>query len=243
MTLPLAIWTTGDPVPAAEASQGNFFEMIRRGVGEAFSGKVLDVNAQGPHGATGGENVSGIIVSGSPARLNDGLEWMKRTEEALLRAHERGVPILGICFGHQLLGEALGGTVAPNPCGREIGTIDLVVGNQDPLLAGIASPPIVVMTHLDSVLTLPHGTEVLGTTELEKHAALRFSETTWGVQFHPEMNAETIGFYLEARRADIEAEGLSVDTLLTNRRPSDYGTRLLQRFGRFCQMRRFDEVE
>src|SRR5690606_34008344 len=100
----------------------------------------------------------------------------------------------------------------------------------DIFLDGISEEPIVVMTHLDSVVELPQGATVLRSTQQDPHAAIRFSETTWGVQFHPEMNAETVGYYLEERRDDISSEGLDVDAILSGRRASPYGTRLLERF-------------
>ena len=235
MTLPLAIWTTGEPVPMAARAQGSFFDMIQRGLRRGFLGEILDINSQLVDAYPSPDEVAGIVVSGSPARLGDAEPWMLRTEEALRQAHAAGTPILGICFGHQLLGEALGGRVAPNPRGREIGTPTLNFRAPDVFLDGVPEEPCVVMTHLDSVVVLPSGATVLRSTPLEPNAAIRFSETTWGVQFHPEMNAETVGYYLEARRLDIAAEGHDVDALLAARRTSSFGTRLLERFARYCR--------
>jgi GMP synthase (glutamine-hydrolysing) len=74
----------------------------------------------------------------------------------------------------------------------------------------------------------------LAATALEPNAAIRFGQRMWGVQFHPEMDAEIIGHYLEARRSDIEAEGLDVEQILTARVESSYGSRLLRRFAAYC---------
>ena len=159
---------------------------------------------------------------------------MKWTMEALVQVHERGVPLLGICFGHQMLGQALGGRVESNPNGREIGTFPLTRVATDPLLDEIDAPPIVVTTHLDSIVELPPGAHVVGTTPLEAHAAVRFSPTTWGVQFHPEMDAEIVGYYLNERRDLIEKEGIDVQGLLDGRRDSAFGAKLLAKFAAFC---------
>lgn len=239
MTRPLAIWTTGRPVPRAESARGSFFSMITRGLRQGYAGEFLDVQAEHAESYPVPREVCGIVVSGSPARIGTRDPWMLRAMDALRVAHAHGTPILGICFGHQLLGEALGGSVTPNPNGREIGTVDLEVHTQDRLLDGITAPPIVVMTHLDSIVTIAQSTTLLGSTGLDRHAALRFSETTWGVQFHPEMDEEVVGHYIEDRRAEIEAEGLNPDRILRQRRPSEYGKQLLSRFGRFCQTGRF----
>jgi GMP synthase (glutamine-hydrolysing) len=237
MSLPLVIWTTGSPVPSAEKRRGTFYDMIVAGVGDGFSGEVLNLNSMDLPKYPDPQKVAGIIVTGSPARLATRDEWMRKTEQALREAHAVGTPILGICFGHQLLGRALGGQVLDNPRGREIGTVRLERLGTDPLFDQVTSEPLVVMTHLDSVVRPPAEAEVLGTTELDQHAILRFSRTTWGVQFHPEMDAEVVGDYLEERRSDIESEGLDVDKILSERRESPFGRELLQAFGHFCTAR------
>lgn len=236
MVLPLAVWTTGSPVAPAEEARGDFFKMITAGVGD-YPGGFVDVRSVNEPTYPDPTSVSGIIVSGSPARLPDQESWMLSTEKALVRAYEAGTPIFGLCFGHQLLGEALGGKVAINPRGREIGTIALEKVADDPLLDALEAEPIIVMTHLDSVVAIPEGTTILRTTALEPHAALRFNDVTWGVQFHPEMDAEIIGYYLEARREQIEAEGIDVDALLQARKDSAFGAQLLAQFGQFCASR------
>jgi GMP synthase (glutamine-hydrolysing) len=241
MTLPLAVFTTGDPVPGAKAARGDFFRMIIEGVGVDYPGGFSNILSETVLSYQDPGSYSGIIVSGSPARLPDQKEWMLRVEDALRSAHEQKVPILGICFGHQLLGEALGGKVGPNPRGREIGTVPLTFCATDALLDAPSAEPTIVMTHLDSVLELPPGATVLRRTELDPHAALRFSDTTWGVQFHPEMDADIVGHYLRARRADIQAEGLEVDQILESRKASAYGTQLLRAFGQFCLSRDPDQ--
>jgi GMP synthase (glutamine-hydrolysing) len=238
--LPLAIWTTGLPVPGAERARGTFFEMITRGLSAGYSGEFLDVQSERDSEYPALDAISGIVVSGSPARLGTQDPWMLRAIDELRKAHEARVPVLGICFGHQLLGQAMGGRVDANPNGREIGTVALSLEKNDPLLSALTAPPIVVMTHLDSVVELGPETEVLATTKLERHAALRFGETTWGVQFHPEMDDEIVGYYLADRRQQIESEGIDVGGLLENRQKSEFGTQLLARFGRFCTTGSFD---
>lgn len=233
MVHPIAIWTTGSPVPRAEAARGDFFRMITEGLGE-YPGGFLDVRSVEEPTYPDPRTVSGIIVSGSPARLHDQESWMSATKRALLDAVAVEVPILGICFGHQLLGEAFGGKVTPNPRGREIGTVDLTLRNADPLFDGIDAEPHVVMTHLDSVVEVPKEAVVLASTELDPHAAVRFTEKVWSVQYHPEMDAEIVGHYIDERRGEIQAEGLDVEAIFAARRDSPYGRQILERFARFC---------
>ena len=239
MPRPLAIWTTGAPVPTAERARGSFFDMIVRHTEGVVADGHQAIDSMQIDGRTAMEglvslDVSGVIITGSPAHLRQNEEWMKWTMAALVQLNHRGVPILGICFGHQLLGQALGGSVAANPQGREVGTYALEFHAKDPLLDGLSAEPHVVMTHLDSVIDVPSQAMVIASTSLEKNAAIRFSERTWGVQFHPEMDAEIVGYYLTERRDTILAEGIDVDAILSARRDSLYGRQLLRKFAGFC---------
>jgi GMP synthase (glutamine-hydrolysing) len=156
---------------------------------------------------------------------------MRRTQTALRHLAAHDVPVLGICFGHQLLAVALGGRSGPNPCGREIGTVGFALESRDDVLFRGAPPSFPVsMTHLDTVLELPPGAAALGSTDLDRYAAIRFADRVWGVQFHPEMGADIIGAYVAARRDALRGEGLDPDALLGGGRDTPAAAALLPRF-------------
>jgi GMP synthase (glutamine-hydrolysing) len=229
---PLSIWVTGEPVAPAAARAGSFADMIRRTVGPAWQGSwsvvdTTDDRARLPRS----DEIAGVIVTGSPARVADQLTWMIRVQSALSDLVSRGVPVFGICFGHQLLGMALGGRSGPNPRGREIGTVSLRLRSEDPIVTG---PPTfdVSMTHLDVVLELPRGAAVLASTELDPHAAIRFADNAWGVQFHPEMDAAIIGDYIDALRDQLRVEDIDPERLLASRRDTPESASILARFAR-----------
>ncbi len=150
--------------------------------------------------------LSAIVISGSAAYLADAEPWMLRGLEFLRAAVAAEVPTLGVCFGHQMLGAALGGVVGRNPAGREIGSAQLEVLQASELLP--AGRRVVNASHLDSILALPPGAVCLGRTELEPHALVRFGARAWGVQFHPEFDAEITRAYIEARAQTLAGEGL-----------------------------------
>ncbi|HEV8246726.1 MAG TPA: GMP synthase, partial [Polyangiaceae bacterium] len=163
---PLVIVVTGDPVSAVLSTRGGFADLIRARA-SAFPGgfRVIDARSEPlpPLGET-----SGLIVTGSAASVTEPTPWMRATADYLAQAVRAQAMVLGICFGHQLLAEALGGRVVKNPRGREMGTISADVLEQDPLLSE-RRPFTVNTTHVDTVAELPAGARVLARTELEPH--------------------------------------------------------------------------
>ncbi len=225
---PLGILITGEPVPGALAARGSFPDMIRGVVGDAWSGawEEIDGRAELPDAA----RFSGLIVTGSSANVPTREPWILELERYLARAVSARVPVFGICFGHQLLGQALGGLVTKNPKGREIGTVAVELLGRDALLTGVRGPLDANMTHVDSVVKLPPGAEVLARTALDDHAMIRFSETAWGVQFHPEMDAEIVGHYVAARRAALLEEGLDAAAIAAALADTPASAAILRRF-------------
>lgn len=174
------------------------------------------------------ESIAGLVITGSPASLVDREPWMGPALEFVKKTVEAGTPTLGVCFGHQMLGVALGGEVARNPSGREIGTVDLEVHADTVLLP--AGRHAVNMTHVDSVSRLPAGAKVHGSTDLEPHAVIEFTSTAWGVQFHPEIDASVMAQYFQERRELLLSEGLDVDRLASQVRPAEGGRSSLTEF-------------
>jgi GMP synthase (glutamine-hydrolysing) len=207
---PIAVLVTGDPIAQTRATRGDFLELIRAAAPafaavpwRAYDARVLDVLPDLT-------DALAVIITGSPLSVTDAAPWMGRAAAALLQLVRAEVPLLGICFGHQLLGHALGGRVARNPRGREMGSVNFTVSEVDPVLGGLGSW-LVNSTHVDSVVELPPDARVIGATLLEPAAAVRFGPLAWGVQFHPELDAEVMRQYIEARRPGLLAENFDVD--------------------------------
>ncbi|MCA1825307.1 MAG: gamma-glutamyl-gamma-aminobutyrate hydrolase family protein [Myxococcales bacterium] len=150
----------------------------------------------------------GIIVTGSPLSVTEKVPWMLELGESLLRVE---VPVLGVCFGHQLLARVAGGGVVLNPRGREIGTVSVKLtpaGRKDPLFAWATSDEIDVQaTHLDAVDPVPPAATILASNENSAVQAFRLSETIAGVQFHPELSAAAMRDLIMSRKEKLLAEG------------------------------------
>jgi GMP synthase (glutamine-hydrolysing) len=128
-------------------------------------------------------NVKGYILSGGPASLSDPLA--PRTDPRLFT---QGKPILGLCYGMQLMADQLGGELVPST-NREYGRARLTVRKSDGLFAGLGQNSQVWMSHGDSISRMPPGFELIGSTESLQVAAIADEKhRLYGLQFHPEVH-------------------------------------------------------
>lgn len=224
----LAVLITGAPLPHTEQRRGGFSELIRHQARGAWQEEWLDVDLPHDVPLPLPRDLAGVIVTGSAAHLTDREPWMLRGLEWLRSLTDAGTPILGICFGHQMLGEALGGRVDRNPRGREIGSVQVRVSAPHPLLP--KQQLTANMTHLDSIVELPPQAKVFATTDLEPFAAVEFAPRVWGVQFHPEVDGEVMRDYVGARMDALQAEGLNGDQILAEARDTPDSAAVIERF-------------
>ncbi len=137
-------------------------------------------------------DVKGVILSGSPYSVND-----PEAPKPSLDAFKGKLPLLGVCYGAQLLAQMAGGTVKGAPS-REYGRAMLtVVDDNDSLVHGLPSPTQVWMSHGDTITDIPATFHIIGSTENVRVAAYHIEgEQTWGIQFHPEVYHSTDGTQL-----------------------------------------------
>jgi len=192
------------------------------------AGCVLDVRH--PYVATGDEQsalptldgYAGVLVMGGAMSANDDdvLDWIAAVKELLRDAVVEGVPTLGICLGHQLLGSALGGRVTQNPLGQQVGLLDVgwtEEAEDDPLFRGLATPRRGVQWNYDIVVEPPAGTVVLARTPDGEVQAARYAPRAWGVQLHPEVDETIVGTWVtDSERTELADRGLDADRLLTD---------------------------
>ena len=139
-------------------------------------------------GKYGDHNVKGYILSGGPASVLE-----EGSPQLPLSFYRTTVPVLGICYGLQLMALQLGGRLSRAEF-REYGRATITIGDAGRLLHGVASPSQVWMSHGDSVDALPDGFVRLATTEDIPYAAVADDRRRfYGVQFHPEVMHTTEG--------------------------------------------------
>ena len=134
------------------------------------------------------KNPKGIIFTGGPASVYG--EDSPRCAEGIF---ELGIPVLGICYGMQLMTYTLGGNVA-RANKREYGTTDVSIDNSSPLFEGFENTNGFLMSHTDFVEKVPEGFKNIGHTTSCPNAAMENKEKNlYGIQFHPEVNSSING--------------------------------------------------
>jgi GMP synthase (glutamine-hydrolysing) len=195
----ILILQAGSPEPALRTRIGEYTEHFLRVLSALAELTVVRPDAEPLPPA---EGFAGMLMTGSPRSVTAPEPWMDAAGRYLLDAAQQ-IPVLGVCFGHQLLGRVLGGRVERNPRGREVGTVPVTLtaaGRADPLFRGIEERPSFQQTHEDHVPTLPPGCVLLAENEQTPIQAFAHGERIRAVQFHPEMGAREMAALVEVRR-------------------------------------------
>jgi GMP synthase (glutamine-hydrolysing) len=233
---PLLIIKTGRTVREVPAALGDFEHWIADCM-VLPAGQWLSREVSAGELLPEASEVSGVVITGSPAMVSERLPWSEYAA-AWLQASDPRLPVLGICYGHQLLAHAFGGRVDYHPGGREMGTTFVQqheAAATDPLFAGLPREFPVHVTHQQSVLDLPAGAAVLAGSDFEPHHAVRFRERTWGLQFHPEFDAQVMRIYLAARATQLAVEGFDVERLQDQVQETPASRQVLRNFAALLQ--------
>lgn len=183
----VGILETGYLSKQLAARHGNFPQMFRT----YFAGQP-DLNFT-VYDIVGGNPVpkptmqDAWIITGSPAAVYEDHAWLPPMREFVRAALAESVPVLGICFGHQLMAQALGGVVVKSDKGYGIGVHSYAVTEAGKEVIGDAAHLNLVVTHQDQVVELPAGATVLAGSYFCPYAALAYGEYGLSFQAHPEL--------------------------------------------------------
>lgn len=193
---------------------GIFRDFLRR---DGVSWQAVELDAGEPIPDLSG--VDALWVMGGPMDVWEEEEhpWLAPEKAAIREAvRERGMPFLGVCLGHQLLADALGGEVGPSET-PEIGMLEIelsAAGRQSPLFAGLPATARCLQWHSAEVKRLPRGAEILAASPACRVQAMAAGPRAFGIQYHVEITARTVADWgaVPAYKAALEGS-LGADAL------------------------------
>ncbi|MGP9807011.1 glutamine amidotransferase [Halomonas sp. AOP12-C2-37] len=226
---------TGDAFPEVIDQHGDFETLFEKQLSTALPEhltlRVWDARTNTPAPSVG--TLAAIVITGSHSMVSDAEPWSEALKPWLEEALANDTPMLGVCYGHQLMAAAFGGVSDYHPAGRESGTRTVRLtqaGQIDPLFRHLPERFAAHLTHAQSVIQAPPGSTVLAHNHHDAHQALRYGPRQWSVQFHPEFTAPVMRAYLERQREALRDQGEEPEVLLANVVDCQASSSLLQRF-------------
>ena len=230
---PLAVFQMGSPPDDLRHAHGEQSDWIIAALGDLGGRPVQVVNPLQAGQLPAHHELAGAVFSGSWSMVTERLAWSEHTAQWIREAMAIGLPLLGICYGHQLMAHALGGVVDYHPRGREVGQQPVhlsAMARHDPLLDGFPDTFRANLTHEQSVLTPPPGAVVLAHSAHDPHQILRYGPQALSVQFHPEFFPELMQACLVRREDTLREEGFDVQSMCAALGPTPQAREVLRRF-------------
>jgi GMP synthase (glutamine-hydrolysing) len=166
-------------------------------------------------------DLHGIVVLGGSmaAWEDDRAPWLPDTRILVRSAEQAGIPVLGICLGHQLATRALGGEVGRNPAGSTVAVVPVgwaPDAAEDPLLGDLVGTAAGVHWNNDVVSVLPVGARVAASSPDGAVQAARLGRHVWGVQFHPEAGPEIVEHWVRTDGGPYVDAGFDLERYLSD---------------------------
>ncbi|WP_397542229.1 glutamine amidotransferase-related protein [Roseovarius salis] len=223
----IGILMTGHAAPEIAERHGDYDTMFARLLaGHGFDFATYNVvDGAYPEAA---EDCEGWLITGSKHGAYEDHAWIPPLEAFIRKVHAAGRPMIGVCFGHQIIAQALGGRVIKFPGGWSVGRRTYEIDGESLSLNA---------WHQDQVVEPPEGAQVIGASDFCANAAMRIGDRILTIQPHPEFDAGIVADLIRYRGrgvvpdALLEAAGAELDT------PTD-ATRFADRMARFFKTER-----
>ncbi len=207
----IGILQTGESPDALRADMGDypdFFETLLAGRGLTFRRWPVLRN-DFPASV---DTCEGWLITGSRFGAYEQHPWIPPLEDFIRAAYAAHVPVVGVCFGHQIIAQAMGGKVAKFDGGWSVGPTDYDFGGETMTLNA---------WHQDQVVTKPEGAQVVGSTAFCENAALLYDDRMFTVQPHPEFRPAFMEGLIRTRGPGLVPEPLLQRATAALERPLD----------------------
>jgi GMP synthase-like glutamine amidotransferase len=215
----LGLLETGAPPDGVRERFGDYPGMFRTLLGEDAYSYTTYAVADGvlPSSA---EACDAYLVTGSSAGVYDPLPWIAPLKEFLVATRGRA-PLVGVCFGHQIMAEAFGGKVVKSPKGWGVGLHTYDVRQAEPWMAG-AAPIAVAASHQDQVVELPPAARVIAASDFTPFGMLAYDDQpAISIQLHPEFEPAYAEALIEARRGTRYTDAQADAAIVSYAAPND----------------------
>jgi len=230
----IIIIKTGNTFSNIADIYGDFEDWIAKSLGiESSKIKIVDVPKKEPLPDI--NECQSVVIAGSHAMVTDDLEWSIKIESWVPLLIEKKIPVIGICYGHQLIAKAMGGKVGYHPEGMELGTKEIFLNKEaktDLLFTNMPHSFKAHVSHSQSVIKLPADSVLLASNAFEKHHAFRIGESAWGVQFHPEYDSSIMKSYIKNMAKQANKIKVMEKALIDNTQETSTAAMVMERFGK-----------
>jgi len=194
----IGILQTGHGTPEMIEAQGDIDSIFMRLLGgRGFEFQTYAVVDGAFPGCV--DDADGWLITGSKHGAYEDHDWIPPLEQLIRDIYADGRPMIGVCFGHQIVAQALGGKVAKFDGGWSVGHRSYEINGETMHLNA---------WHQDQVVDVPDGAEVIGSNDFCAHAALLYDNRILTIQPHPEFNAEVIDLLIRTRGPGVVPEDL-----------------------------------
>ncbi len=167
-------------------------------------------------------DVEAILITGSPFGVYDSPPWMDPLRAFIRQAHAARIPMVGICFGHQIIADALGGVVRKSEKGWGVGRHTYNVVSQAPWMRDRVDTVSLVASHQDQVILPPDGVRTLARSAHTDHAMLAWTDAPiLTLQGHPEFSDRFASALYSARRGGSLTDDMADAAIESLGKPED----------------------
>ncbi|MBL0967813.1 MAG: type 1 glutamine amidotransferase [Brevundimonas sp.] len=198
----VAILKTGAPPPALESHHGDYPAMFRAILGDGVEATTFDFQSgEWPDP----DAFDAAIITGSAAGVYEGDPWISDLLD-WIRAAKGRLKLVGICFGHQAMAQALGGLVEKSDKGWGVGLHAYEMQSTESWMTPTARTISIPVSHQDQVVVPPPGSRILAGSAFAPNGALAWDDDAISFQCHPEFTPEYAADLTAGRRGRIDGE-------------------------------------